>query len=277
MIVSGSRSQSLATALAADIDESLAVVEYDRFADGEMLVRIPDADDQAIVVASTTSSDAHVELLQLQDAAARQADEVVTVLPYMGYARQDRAFEQGEPVTARAIARAISTGTDRVLTVNPHVDAVADFFDVPCESIDASSLLAEPLPTLSDPLFLAPDEGAIELASTVRDAYGAGETDYFEKTRLSDTDVEIKPSGTETTGRDVVLVDDIVATGSTMATAIAQLDDPRHVYVSCVHPVLATNARLKLAAAGVDRVFGTDTIERQVSAISVAPAIANRL
>lgn len=277
MIVSGSRSQSLATALAADIDESLAVVEYDRFADGEMIVRIPDSGDRAIVVASTTSSDAHVELLQLQDAAARQADEVVTVLPYMGYARQDKAFEQGEPVTARAIARAISTGTDRVLTVNPHVDAVADFFDVPCETIDASSLLADPLPTLADPLFLAPDEGAIDLAGTVRDAYGAGETDYFEKTRLSDTDVEIQPSGTETTGRDVVLVDDIVATGSTMATAIAQLDDPHHVYVSCVHPVLATNAMIKLAAAGVDRVFGTDTIEGQVSAISVAPAIANRL
>lgn len=277
MIVSGSRSQSLATALAADIDESLAVVEYDRFADGEMLVRIPDSGDRAIVVASTTSSDAHVELLQLQDAAARQADEVVTVLPYMGYARQDKAFEQGEPVTARAIARAISTGTDRVLTVNPHVDAVADFFDVPCETIDASSLLADPLPTLADPLFLAPDEGAIELAATVRDAYGAGETDYFVKTRLSDTDVEIQTSGTETTGRDVVLVDDIVATGSTMATAIAHLDDPHHVYVSCVHPVLASNAMLKLAAAGVDRVFGTDTIEGQVSAISVAPAIANRL
>ena len=282
MIVPGSASQEVAAALAAELDEPLAPVEYDRFADGERLVRVPApaggaAPDRAVVVASTVSDGAHVELLQLQDAARRQVDEVVTVLPYMGYARQDEAFAEGEPVSARAVARAISSGTDRVVTVNPHEEAVCDFFDVPCESVDAAGRLAEPLPPLDDPLFLSPDAGAVDLAETVREAHGGGAVDYFEKRRVSDTEVEIRPSDAETAERDVVLVDDIVATGSTMSTAISQLDAPARVFVTCVHPMLAASARTKLAKAGVDAVFGTDTVERAVSAVSAAPAIAERL
>jgi ribose-phosphate pyrophosphokinase len=277
MIVPGSASQEVAAALASELDERLAAVEYDWFADGETLVRVPDADDKAIVVASTVSDSAHVELLQLQDAAQQRAEEVVTVLPYMGYGRQDEAFEPGEPVSARAMARAISTGTDRVMTVNPHEASIADFFEVPCATVDAAGRLADPLPDLSDPLFLSPDAGAIDLAETVRDAYGGGAVDYFEKVRHSDTDVEIRPNDASTAGRDVVLVDDIVATGSTMSTAIDQLSAPERVFVTCVHPMLAANARTKLATAGVEAVYGTDTIERAVSAVSAAPAIAESL
>ncbi len=277
MIIPGSTSQEVAAALASALDEPLAAVEYDRFADGETLVRIPETDGRAIVVASTVSDAAHIELLQLQDAAGELAEDVITVLPYMGYARQDKAFETGEPVSARAMAKAISTGTDRVLTVNPHEDVICDFFDVPCTPVDAAGCLAEPLSDLSDPLFLSPDSGATELAETVRDAYGGGQTDYFEKVRHSDTEVAIQPSDADTSGRDVVLVDDIIATGSTMSTAIEQLQGPSSVFVTCVHPMLASNARSKLANAGVDAVYGTDTIERAVSAVSVAPAIVNEL
>jgi ribose-phosphate pyrophosphokinase len=277
MILPGTASQDLAAALAAELDEPLAAVEYDRFADGEQIVRVPESADRAVVVASTVSDAAHVQLLQLQDAARQQADEVVTVLPYMGYARQDEPFEAGQPVSARAMAKAISTSTDRVLTVNPHEDAVCEFFDVPCESVDAAGRLAEPLGDLTEPLFLSPDAGAIDLAETVRDAYGDGETDYFEKHRVSDTEVEIQPSDADTTGRDVVLVDDIIATGSTMSSAIAQLSGPARTFVTCIHPMLAASARTKLANAGVDAVYGTDTIERAVSAVSAAPAIAERL
>ncbi len=277
MIVPGSASQAVAAALARELDEPLAAVEYDRFADGERLVRVPESDDRAVVVAATTSDRAHVELLQLQDAARQRADEVVTVLPYMGYARQDEAFTEGEPVSARAVARAISTGTDRVLTVNPHEPGVCDFFDVPCRAVDAAAELAAPLGDLADPLFLSPDAGAVALAETVRDAHGAGETDYFEKRRVSDTEVEITPSDAATAGRDVVLVDDIVATGSTMSTAIQQLDAPASVVVACVHPMLADGARTRLANAGVGAIYGTDTVERAVSAVSAAPPIADAL
>jgi ribose-phosphate pyrophosphokinase len=281
MIIPGSASQSLAASLAAELDDPLATVETDRFADGEFKCRVPDAGgDRAVVVASTTAAAAHVELLQLQDLAGEAFDEVVTVLPYMGYARQDRAFRAGEPVSARAVARAISTGTDRVLAVNPHEPAVGEFFDVPFEAVDAAPRLADPLPALDEPLFLAPDEGATDLAATVRDAYGTGSTDYFEKTRDYDTgEVTVEPSDTDVAGRDVVLVDDIVATGSTMSSAIAQLHDHDvgAVHVTCVHPMLADNARTKLANAGVESIHGTDTVERPVSSVSVAPTVADRL
>lgn len=277
MIVPGSASQEVAAALAAELDEPLAPVEYERFADGELLVRVPETDDRAIVVASTVSDAAHVELLQLQDAARPQADEVITVLPYMGYGRQDAAFESGEPISARAMARAISTGTNRVVTVNPHETSVTDFFDVPCSAVDAAGRLATALPDLSDPLFLSPDAGAIDVAETVRDGYGRGDTDYFEKMRHSDVEVEIRPSDAVTVDRDVVLVDDIVATGSTMSTAIDQLDAPARVFVTCVHPMLAASARTKLANAGVSAIYGTDTIERPVTSVSVAPTIADAL
>ncbi|WP_121820876.1 ribose-phosphate diphosphokinase [Halostella salina] len=282
MILSGSASQSLAAELAAELDEPLAPVEFERFPDGELIARIGDATpDRAVVVASTPTSDAHVELLQLQDAAREAgASEVVTVLPYMGYARQDAAFAPGEPVSARAVARAISAGTDRTLVVNPHEDAVRDFFDPTATVVDASPRLAEPLPAdLVDPVFLSPDEGALDIAAAVRDAYGAGETDFFEKTRRSGSEVDISPRDAAVEGRDVVVTDDIIATGSTMSEAVGILADrgAARVFVACVHPLLARNAPTKLSRAGVETVYGTDTLERAASEVTVAPAVAAHL
>ncbi len=282
MIVSGSAAQSLAVSLAAETGRPLATVDAERFPDGELLASVPGFDaDAAVVVASTVSDAAHVELLQLQDAVREAgADQVTTVLAYMGYARQDQAFEPGHPVSARAMARAIGAGADRVLVVNPHAPGVIDYFDVPAEALDAAGRLAEPLPDgLADPLFLAPDANARCIAETVRTAYGDGDVDHFEKQRRSSTTVEIAPSDASVEGRDVVVVDDIIATGSTMSEAIAVLADRGvgRVFVGCVHPVLAADARVRLARAGVEAVYGTDTVERAATAVSVAPVVADAL
>jgi ribose-phosphate pyrophosphokinase len=285
MILPGSHSQSLSARLAAATDHDLARVTYDQFPDGERCTALMEADadalagEHAVVVASTLTSDAHLELLQLQDAAREAgATEVTTVLPYMGYGRQDEAFSPGQPVSARAVARAISTGTDRVLLVSPHEPDVADFFDVPCETVEGAPRLAEPLPgDLDDPVFVAPDEGAIAIAERARDAYGAGDADYFETERDYDTgEVEISPGNADVGGRDVVLVDDIVATGSTMSEAIDALHgrEVGRAFVVCVHPLLVGNARTKLERAGLAGIWGTDTVERDVSAVSVAPLLA---
>ncbi|WP_159903857.1 ribose-phosphate diphosphokinase [Salinirussus salinus] len=280
MILSGSRSQSLAAALAAETGHELAGASRDRFPDGEQLVELdPPELDEAVVVASTVSDAAHVELLQLQDAAREAgASRVTTVLPYMGYARQDEAFEPGQPVSARAVARALSTGTDRVFVVEPHEPGVCEHFEVPAELVAPAGLLAEPLGDLTEPLFLAPDAGAADLAETVRDAYGRGAVDHCEKTRHSGSEVTVEPAGTGVGGRDVVLVDDIVATGSTMSQAIAGMaGDAASVTVACVHALFARDAYTKLRRAGVDAVYATDTVERPVSEVSVAPAVADRL
>lgn len=286
MILPGSHSQSLSARLAAATDHDLASVRYERFPDGELCAALaePDADAltdaHAVVVASTTTSDAHLELLQLQDAAREAgASKVTTVLPYMGYGRQDKAFKPGHPISARAVARAISTGTDRVLLVSPHEPDVAEFFDVPCELVEGAARLAEPLPeALDDPVFVSPDEGAIDIADQARDAYGDGAVDYFEKDRDYDTGaVEISPGNADVADRDVVLVDDMVATGSTMSEAIDALHDRDvgRVFVVCVHPLLVADARTKLERAGLAGIWGTDTVERDVSAVSVAPLLAD--
>jgi ribose-phosphate pyrophosphokinase len=283
MIVPGSSSQLLAAALAEETGRRLATPTYDRFPDGETLAAVPDFDgDEAVVVAATDSDAAWVELLQLQDAVREAgAERVTTVIPYMGYARQDESFDDGEPVSARAMARAISTGADRVVLVNPHEPGVADFYDVPVETVDAASVLAAPLPAdLAEPLFLAPDEGAIGIAETVRDAYGAGETDYFEKHRDRETGaVSVSPSDADAADRDVVVVDDIIATGSTMSESVSVLTDrgASRVIAACVHPMLAANAVTKLRSAGVARIVGSDTVERGCSVVSVAAPLADAL
>ncbi|MFW5938991.1 MAG: ribose-phosphate diphosphokinase [Halolamina sp.] len=285
MILPGSHSQSLSARLAAATDHDLASVSYDRFPDGELCAALAAADaealagEHAVVVAATLSSDAHLELLQLQDAAREAgASEVTTILPYMGYGRQDRAFKPGQPVSARAVARAVSAGTDRVVLVSPHEPAVSEFFDVPCEIVEGAARLAEPLPAdLDDPVFVAPDEGAIDIAESARDAYGSGDADYFEKERDYDTGaVEISPGNADVADRDVVLVDDIVATGSTMSEAIDALHgrDVGRAFVVVVHPLLNGNARTKLERAGLAGIWGTDTVERDVSSVSVAPLLA---
>ncbi|MFB6219473.1 MAG: ribose-phosphate diphosphokinase, partial [Halobacteriaceae archaeon] len=166
---------------------------------------------------------------------------------------------------------------DRVLTVNPHEPAVCEFFTVPAAAVDAAARLAAPLPALDDPLFLAPDEAATPLARTVRDAAGGGAVDHFEKSRDYDTGAVSVAGAADAAGRDVVVVDDIVATGSTMAEAVGALADPARVFVACVHPLLVGNARARLARAGVDRVVGTDTVEGAASRVSAAPAVADRL
>ncbi len=282
MIIPGSASQTLAAALARETGRPLAAVDRHRFPDGELLVTLDEQPDGgAIVVASTVSDAAFVELLLLQDAAREAgATTVTTVVPYLGYARQDRQFASGQPISVRAMARAIASGTDRVFTVDPHERSVLDRFDVPAQAVTGAAALATVLPDdLTDPLFVGPDAGARELVRAVRDGYGAGDVSVLEKIRRSDRTVELTVRDVSAADRDVVLVDDIIATGGTMSEAVAALTarGADRVYATCVHPLLADAAYADLSRAGVTEIVGTDTIERPVSRTSVAPAIAEAL
>lgn len=132
-------------------------------------------------------------------------------------------------------------------------------------------------PELTDPLFLSPDAGGVDLAGGARDAFGVGEIDHFEKRRISDTEVVIQPSDANTAARDIVIVDDCIATGSTIAAAINQFEDPNLIFITCVHPLFVGNARTKIENADIEALYATDTIERTVSTVSAAPAIAEQL
>lgn len=277
MIVPGSRSQPLAARLADALDEPLAAVTYDRFADGERIVCAPDVADGATVVASTPTDGTLVELLQLLD-VCRDVDDLTLVLPYMGYARQDARFEDGEPVSARAVAEALD-GPDTVITVDVHEPGVLDFFAAETTDLSAAPVLTDAVAQRADdPVIVAPDGGAAGLAEAVAAPHGWA-SDHMTKERVDDGTVRVEPPARDLAGRTTVLVDDIVATGGTMSEAAAALEDAgaAAVHAACTHPVFARNAVTRMTRAGVETIVATDTLSSAVTRTSVAPVLADAL
>ena len=131
---------------------------------------------------------------------------------------------------------------------------------------------------LKDPLIISPDAGALELAKSASADVGIP-YDYFEKTRHSGDSVTIKDKDIDVVGKEVIILDDMIATGGTMAESIRKLKEQgaTEVYVACVHPVLARNAVVRLYNAGVTDIISTDTLEKAQSKITVAPLIADAI
>lgn len=261
-------------ALAAATDHDLGGVDVSLFEDGERLVRIEDGpSDHAVVVVTPTTGGTLIEGLQIQDAVREAgASEITTVLPYLDYSRLQKTFRASEPISARAMARAISTEADRIVLVNPHESGIQAAFDAPVEVVDASPQLAAPLANLTDPVVAAASGDAPALAERLHEELDDGTLSTLagsgEDRRLA---AEI-----DLAGRPVVLVDDLIASGSTMAGAATAVADrgAERVIAACIHPILADHARLRLERAGVDRIVATDTVEQPVSRTSAAPAIA---
>jgi len=279
MIIGGPSSQLLGGRVAAVLKEDLALCEYSRFPDGEAYTQVcSDLDDRIVVVQSTPSDRDIIQLLQLLDVfRGRRIDLVV---PYFGYARQDKQFKPGEPLSARAMAVAIDAFLEegsRVFTVNIHDRSVLKNFRHEAEDLDATPLLADEIERmgLDDPVIISPDKGAVRMAKVAAMRLGI-DYDYLEKTRHSGTEVSMAPKEIDASGRDVVILDDMIATGGTMAQAISILksNGAKRVYLGSVHPVLTGSAVLKLCRAGVESIIATDTLEKAVSTVSVARLIA---
>ena len=279
-IIGGCSSQLLASRIAGKIDGQLILAEFKTFPDGEQYTRLLDevddeVDDEVVIVQSTPTDSDFINLLQLIDACIDT--KITAVIPYMGYARQDKQFKDGEAVSARAIARSLDVS--RVITVNIHEDSILSYFNTRAESLDATNLLAEHLldMDLSDPVIISPDKGAIYLARRAAAVMDA-DYDYLEKKRLSGDTVVITPKKLDIKGMDVILIDDMISTGGTMAEAISTFkSEASSLHAACVHPVLTENAVLRLFHAGVKDIISTDTIEKGVSKVSVASLIASAL
>ncbi|MBU4454148.1 MAG: ribose-phosphate diphosphokinase [Euryarchaeota archaeon] len=275
-IIGGPASQLLAGRVSEILKDNLLVSEFRKFPDGELYTRIMDGTsggDVTIIQSTVTDSDI-VSLLQLID-ACQDATRINVVIPYMGYARQDKQFKPGEPVSARAIARAIKA--DTVYTINIHDESILSHFEAKAVNLDATPVIGKYIKDLKlkDPLIISPDDGAIGLAQNASKDLGI-DYDFLEKTRLSGETVSIKPKNLAVKGRDVIILDDIISTGGTMAQTITLLrsQGAHDVYTACVHPVLSNNAVLKLFKAGVKGIISTDTIDKGVSVVSAAPVIA---
>jgi ribose-phosphate pyrophosphokinase len=168
----------------------------------------------------------------------------------------------------------------RVYTVNIHDRSVLNNFRHQATDLDAAPILADEIRTmgLHDPVIISPDKGAMSMARTAARALGS-DCDFLQKTRLSGTEVSMAPQEVAVAGRDVVIFDDMIATGGTMATAITMLcrQGAKRVYLAAVHPVLTGSAVLKLYRSGVEAVLATDTLDKAVSTVSVAPLIARAI
>jgi len=282
-VVGGRASQVLASRVAAALDCELLPCEFRSFPDGELYTRIDattlDGEPVAIVQSLTSDTD-FVCLLQLIEACeGLNASKISVVIPYLGYARQDRRFRSGEPISVRALTRCIFA--DEVFVVNPHSPEALKYFENArsVEALDAAPLLGEHFrKTKSVELVVAPDDGAAALAATVAGHAGVG-YDVLEKTRLSAEEVEIKPKTLDVAGRSVALVDDIISTGGTIVKATSLLKElgASEVHVACVHAVLVPGAATRMLNAGVKEVVATDTLETIFSKVSVAELIARRL
>lgn len=274
-VICTEKSQVLATHIARALKTTLVNVSYSRFPDGELCLEAGETDDEMVVVGSVVDNDSLVQLMLLVDACDRSTNHLV--LPYMAYARQDKRFRPGEPVSSRVVARALSMGVSDVTTVNIHEKEVLKSFAVPAQNLSLAAGIGSYIRTLGlkKPLILAPDEGAMHFAEAVASA-GEWECDHLEKTRLSGVEVKMAPKKLSAKSRSVVIVDDIISTGGTIATAAGMLyqQGAKDVYAACVHGVFTGGAYARLMATGIRDVVCSDTIERSCSRISAAEEIA---
>ena len=277
-IISTEPSQVLAGRIADALKTTIIDVKFSRFPDGELYLCAKGLDDDMVIVGSVVDSDSLIQLVLLIDACEGLTNHLV--IPYMGYARQDKRFKAGEPISARAISRALSRGVDRCITVNIHDKKVLSYFDIPASDVSLARDIGMHIKSMgfADPLILAPDDGAAAFAKAVA-AYGSWDHDHLDKTRISGDVVRMAPKTLSAADRSVVIVDDIISTGSTIATAAAMLREQGacDVFAACVHGVLTGGAFARLKASGIHEVVCSDTIERGCSRFSAADRIAEAL
>jgi ribose-phosphate pyrophosphokinase len=284
IVVPGPSSPKLGKGVAEIMGARVVPVEYKNFPDDESYVRVTGGvkgEDVVLVHTTYPQPDKRlVELLLLIDALKDlDAASIRVVVPYMAYARQDTRFREGEAVSIRTLFKAIEgAGCSEFYTIDLHKEFSLDAFSIKAKNLYASEAIASHLKGmgLGEPYVLSPDKGALDIAKRVADLLGA-EYGHFEKTRDRITGaISVKGERVEARGRSVVITDDLISTGGTIANACRLVKDAgaERVIAVCSHALLVAGAYERMKASGVDEVLGTDTIEGEVSKISVAPLIA---
>jgi ribose-phosphate pyrophosphokinase len=268
-VVAGTANRPLAGAVAAALGVEPTASEVERFPDGELRPAVPEVrgDDVFLVQPTGPPVNEHiVELLLLVDACRRAgAERLTAVVPYLGYARQDRRTKVGDAVGVRVLADALAVaGANRLLVIDPHTAALEAVCSVPVEMLTAVPDLAAALrPAIADTAVLvAPDLGAVKLAERYASILGR-QTVVVRKTRVSGEAVRAHELVGGVRDRPAVIVDDMISTGSTVEAAVAVLTAhgaaPGPI-VAATHGPLVAGAIERLAAAGVARTLVTDTV-----------------
>ena len=268
-VFGGSASQALADAVCKSMGTRKGRARIERFPDGETLVKLDeDVRGRDCFVIQSTSPPVNenlMELLILIDCLRRaSARRVTAVMPYFGYARQDRKAEGRTPITAKLVANLISeAGAHRVLAMDLHADQIQGFFDIPVDHLSAQPVIAEHIAgmKLTDFVVASPDVGNLKRATAYVQRLG-GELAVIDKRRTSgDTTVASRVIG-DVAGKTVLMFDDMITTAGTATEAVRILRDhgAKRFLLAATHPVLAGPAVDRLSATGIDWLVLTDTI-----------------
>mgnify|MGYP000859808170 CR=1 FL=1 len=264
-----------------------------RFPEGEIQVQIRDnirGKDVFIVQATCTPPNENLmELLILIDAARRaSAKRITAVLPFFGYARQDRKDRPRVPITAKLVANLIvSAGADRVLTCDLHAGQIQGFFDIPVDHLYSIAVLGNYLKKkkLKDLVVVSPDVGGIKMARGYAKLFGC-DLAIVDKRRESAATTHVMHIIGSVTGKNVVLIDDLISTGGSIVEAAKALKahGAKDIYACIVHPVLAGSAVDRIKNSPIKELIVTNSIplpkEKRVSKIkqlSIAPLLADAI
>jgi ribose-phosphate pyrophosphokinase len=283
IVFSGSSCVSLGRKIAQGKGLLVGEAKNERFPDGEVYLRLvtPVKGEECVIVQSTLGNDNLVELLLFLDMLRDQgASSVHAVVPYFGYARQDKSFNSGEALSAKTNLKMLLSLSDSVTTINCHFldrEGVFKYNGLEIKNLDAFPLLAKYFKEhLKHPMLIAPDKGSLEYARNAAGLIGC-EFDFLQKKRLSGEKVEIQTKDLDVKGKDTLILDDMVSTGGTIieAAKLLRSQGASSVNAGCVHGVFSQGTQ-KVASA-VDRLVCTDTIERDISKVSVAELIRKSL
>ena len=286
-VISGKTSENLAKKLSKKIKANLVKSEIRVFPDGESKITLIGkiSNKKSIVLQSIYPPvDTNlVQVLSLITKAKENSSEVIAVIPYMGYARQDREFLPGEIVTMNVLGKLFkSAGASKIIIVDIHSLIGLKYFTIKTKNVTAVPDLAEYFKKLSlkNPLVVSPDQGGLERAKEFAKEFNS---DYIalEKTRDRKTGkVKIKTKKlAEVENRDLILVDDMISTGGSIikATQFLKKQKCKRIYVACTHALLMNDAENKIKKAGVTSIISTNTIPGKTSKVDVSKAIAKAM
>jgi len=292
-VFTGNTNIKLAKDICKYLNIKLGKAQVSEFSDGEIRVKIKEnVRGQDVFVIQPTSTPVNkslMELLIIIDALKRSsADRITAVMPYYGYARQDRKDQPRVPISAKLVANLITNaGTDRVLTVDLHAGQIQGFFDIPLDNLYAVKLFVDYFKKkkLKNLVVVSPDVGGIKMARAYSKKMKAG-LSIVDKRRKNDSESEVMNILGDVKDKNVVIIDDIVATAGSLVEAAAAVKKAgaRRIMAAVTHPVLCGPAITRISESYVEELVITDTIpipsEKKINKIkihSIAPLLGEAI
>lgn len=267
LVFSGTSNMPLAEKIAQNLGINLGELDIRRFSDGEIWVKYKEnirGRDIFIIQSTNPPAENIMELLILIDAAKRaSAKRISVVLPYFGYARQDRKDQPRVAITSKLFANLITTaGADRVITMDLHAAQIQGFFDIPFDHLYGSPIFTKLFADIKDNLVVvSPDIGGIKLARSYARRLGANLV-VIDKRRPEPNKAEVMNVIGNVEGKNVLIVDDLIDTGGTFIGAIKALKDrgADKIYGSVTHPLLSGQSISNIQNSAIEKLYVSDTI-----------------